>query len=201
VKETLFPLIRHALTVGAGFLAGKGFFDAAAADELIAGAMAVIAVIWSYQAKRVKPDPAAVGALALGCMLLFSTGCVRTPKEGQVIPPSQQIDNYIPAIEASAMIGTRKVLKKHPDWKDEFELAAADLEILATAEDLDFLTIMSIVQRLPVKQLQGEDAQLYIEGATVLLAGYGDRLVSLDKLENVSLVAGALAKGIRAGSK
>jgi hypothetical protein len=47
-KEFVFSLVRHALTVGAGFLVAKGFTDADSAQALIGGVMGTVAVAWAH---------------------------------------------------------------------------------------------------------------------------------------------------------
>jgi hypothetical protein len=77
MKATLFPLIRHALTVGAGYLIGAGYFDSGASDEIVAGIMALIAVVWSHFEKRPPADNGTPVALVIGILSLsmFSAGC------------------------------------------------------------------------------------------------------------------------------
>ena len=47
-KEFIFSLVRHALTVGAGWLVAKGMTDGESAQALIGGVMGTIAVAWSH---------------------------------------------------------------------------------------------------------------------------------------------------------
>ena len=47
-KEFIFSLIRHGLTVGAGWLVAKGMTDGESAQALIGGVMGTIAVAWSH---------------------------------------------------------------------------------------------------------------------------------------------------------
>jgi hypothetical protein len=47
-KEFVFSLVRHALTVGAGYLVAKGFTDADSAQALIGGVMGTVAVAWAH---------------------------------------------------------------------------------------------------------------------------------------------------------
>jgi hypothetical protein len=50
--KALLPLIRHALTVGAGFLIAKGTVDEGTANEAVGALMTLIAVVWSYVEKH-----------------------------------------------------------------------------------------------------------------------------------------------------
>lgn len=47
-KEFLFSMIRHTLTVGAGYLVAKGLTDADSAQALVGGIMGTVAVAWSH---------------------------------------------------------------------------------------------------------------------------------------------------------
>lgn len=120
--------------------------------------------------------------------LLF-TGCATTG--GNVTP-----QDLTPAIKTAALVGTTLVLKDHPEWRGYFVSAAGELAILEQAEKIDFAIILAIFYRLPVKELQSDEAKLAVAGATILLSGYGGKIVELDKLENVRPLAKALREGI-----
>ena len=47
-KEFAFSLIRHGLTVGAGWLVANGFTDGDSAQALIGGVMGTVAVAWAH---------------------------------------------------------------------------------------------------------------------------------------------------------
>jgi hypothetical protein len=106
------------------------------------------------------------------------------------------VDDFTPAIKTAAFAGSWYAIKENPHWREGFQIAAADLRIIENAEQIDFATIMAIALRLPVDELKSEEAQLAITGATILLSGYGGRIIELDKLENVRPVAKALREGI-----
>jgi hypothetical protein len=53
-KELLFPLIRHGLTVGAGYLVAKGALDEGSANEVVGAVMALAGVGWSLLEKRLS---------------------------------------------------------------------------------------------------------------------------------------------------
>lgn len=133
---------------------------------------------------------AAVVAFAIASLV----GCSTTSGTKQV-----DVQDFIPAIKTAAMVGTTYSLNEHPEWRSGFETAAKELKVLETADKIDFATIMAIVTRLPVKELQSSDARLAISGATILLSGYGNKIVALEKLDNVRPVATALREGIELG--
>jgi hypothetical protein len=130
--------------------------------------------------------------LILIATIIGLTGCASTGGK-------MTVADATPAIKTAASIGTYAVLREHPEWRAQFIVAANDLEILEHADTIDFATIMAIVQRLPVKKLQSDKAQLAITATTMLLAGYGDRIVALDKMENMRPIVKALREGVEIG--
>ena len=54
MNPMMASLIRHALTLGAGYLVGKGYIDSSMANEVVGGVMSVGAVGWSFFEKRSK---------------------------------------------------------------------------------------------------------------------------------------------------
>ncbi len=51
-KEQIFGLIRHALTVVGGALVAKGYIEEDVVPEAVGAIVALIGVVWSYQAKK-----------------------------------------------------------------------------------------------------------------------------------------------------
>lgn len=140
-----------------------------------------------------------IKSLILGAALAIAAigpvGCATSQTGGQ----GQTVQDYTPAITTAALFGTHYTLQERPDWKPYFTAAAAELAVLETAEKIDFNTILAVVLRLPVKELNSPDARLAIAGATILLQGYSGKIVELDKLENVRPIARALREGITLG--
>jgi hypothetical protein len=50
--ETIFGIVRALLAAGAGYLAGKGYIDVGATDELVGAGLLIITAIWSALAKN-----------------------------------------------------------------------------------------------------------------------------------------------------
>lgn len=58
-KEKLFGIVRHGLTIGAGYLVGKHAKDAGINVEEVVGAiMTLVGVGWSVFAKKKSAEPA-----------------------------------------------------------------------------------------------------------------------------------------------
>lgn len=51
-KDKILGVVRHILTMGAGYLMAKGIVDEGSAQEIIAGVMALIGVLWSVADKK-----------------------------------------------------------------------------------------------------------------------------------------------------
>ncbi len=54
--DSVLGLVRHVLTFGAGYLVANNFIDDAAAQQAIAGLMALVAVVWSTIEKRKRTE-------------------------------------------------------------------------------------------------------------------------------------------------
>lgn len=57
MNPQLAGLVRHFLTVGAGWLIGRGVLDDATGQQLVGAVMALIGVGWSWLAKKPAEPP------------------------------------------------------------------------------------------------------------------------------------------------
>lgn len=111
--------------------------------------------------------------------------------------PTGQRD-IAPAIKTAAYMGTAYAILENPSWRKGFEEAVFDLKLLEAAETIDFTMVLSIVNRLPVKELRSSKAAILITSATILLSDYGGSL-PLDQFEKLKLVVKAMREGIELG--
>ena len=51
-QEDIGSWFRHSLTLGAGYLVGKGVIDAGMADGIVSALMVLAAAAWSWKQKR-----------------------------------------------------------------------------------------------------------------------------------------------------
>jgi len=58
-QDFIYSMVRHFLTLGAGYLVAHGIADAGTAETLVGGVMAAIAIGWSWFKNR--PTPPAQG--------------------------------------------------------------------------------------------------------------------------------------------
>ncbi len=129
-------------------------------------------------------------AVLLAGSLLF-TGCATTSPTA--------VQRVATATKIAAYLGTAEYVRLHPETRELFVLAANELDRLAKAESYDWVDVMAVVHRLPVKELQSPQARLVISVATIFLEEYGAAPVSLDRMTEWRPVVVALRDGIRLG--
>lgn len=95
----------------------------------------------------------------LSCLLLNS-GCSTSA------PTPQSIQNKAKGI---AYLVTAESLLQHPNWQEHFEVASLEFQTLATSTNLGLAEITAILRELPVKELRGERAAIYITVGTLFL--------------------------------
>lgn len=130
----------------------------------------------------------AVAAFALA-------GCVTGPNGNQV-PDTARI---AAVSREAAALGTYEALKANPGWKAQFELARVELLDVVAGDTITAAQLVSVLGRLPVKQLQGDTARIAISAAKILIAGAGWSVVPAEKLNQIRPIALAIAEGIQQG--
>lgn len=125
--------------------------------------------------------------LSFCTLLLLPIGCATTDN-------SQSLESLT---HVAAYVGTAEALREHPDWRDEFEQASAELALLEQGP-IDIIALVEIVQRLPVKELRSDRAVLYISAATILLSDHLNS-IPIERLENIRPIISALRRGIDRG--
>lgn len=63
MNPEIMSLLRHALTVGGGFLIAHGYVDTIGMESIIGGVMAVLAVAWAMYSKQAS-SPEAINLAA-----------------------------------------------------------------------------------------------------------------------------------------
>ena len=98
--------------------------------------------------------------LCASVAILF-TGCKTT---GTLTP--QSIQNKAKGI---AYLVTAESLLQHPEWKEYFQVASLEFATLGASTNVGLPQITQIISELPVKQLKGERAQIYLTVGTMFL--------------------------------
>lgn len=130
-----------------------------------------------------------IGAL---CLCLFAgSGCA-------VFKNPSTVQRIATSCKVAAFVGTSEYVRQHPESRSKFEAARDELHILATADVVDWVTLLAIVQRLPVKEVHTERATLIITAATILLSDYAGSL-PLNQQAELKVFAKALEDGVALG--
>ncbi len=99
----------------------------------------------------------------------------------------------------AAIDGTQDILATHPQWAPQFQLAADQLNALATSPTISIDNILAIAQQLPVNELKSPTAKLSFEGATLLISLLDVPQLNPQTTAELQSVAKAIADGINFG--
>jgi len=130
----------------------------------------------------------AILTLTFTIPLAMTTGCASIP--------GTALNKVLNKSKGVAFIITAELIKKHPEYRDGFMQASADLKFVAETDVVDVNTVMAIINRLP--KLQEGDAAIYVSG---LLIVFTDELSALavKNPEEVRQAAKGLYQGIDLG--
>ena len=126
---------------------------------------------------------------ALIGMLTLAAGC-------STLSGSQKARIHT-GVTVAAYVGTVETLRAHPEYRLGFEAAALELKALEDGQ-IDTIKLLEIVNRLPVKELKSDRAQMIITAATIVLA---DEIgaTPIEKLNDLKPVVAAIREGIERG--
>lgn len=99
----------------------------------------------------------------------------------------------------AAIDGTADILSTHPQWVSQFQLAANQLNSLATSPTISLDNILTIAQQLPVKELKSQTAKLSFEGATLVISLLDVPQLPSQATADLQSIAKAIADGINTG--
>lgn len=124
-------------------------------------------------------------------LTVLLTGCITADKARMICPQ----------VETIAARGTKSVLLANPQHRAGFEAAAVLLEQAAKDTTLDFTDLAAVLDKLPVRELQSEDARLLIDTGliTIKLLFPNDPALDVSDYESATVIAGCLAGGIHLG--
>lgn len=132
-------------------------------------------------------DKLSVGLVTIG--LVGLTGCAVFKENPQL---AQRVQT---AAKLAAYVGGSEYLRAHPETRPAFEIARAELARLETADAIDLATLFDIINRLPVKNLQSDRAQMLVAAGTILLSDYAGAL-PVDRLKELQPMAKAIREGL-----
>jgi hypothetical protein len=99
------------------------------------------------------------------------------------------------AAKIAAFVGSAEYLHAHPEHRAGFESARAELLEFEASDTVDFATLLAVVQRLPVKEIKSERAQMIITVATIAISDVGGAL-PVERLSDLKPVARSIREGI-----
>lgn len=141
-KEQVFGLIRHALTVGAGILASYGYGTEELWTTVVAGIMALVAIIWSVKAPEKPKKGGSSGTLMLLLAIAFVpfwfTGCATLEKIERENPATYQAGKTF--IQFALNSAKEAFLAKNPQYREGLTLVLDGLSNLpprAAIEELE----------------------------------------------------------------
>lgn len=133
------------------------------------------------------------------------TGC-KTGPDGQKtlnVPSGlSTLTNYTTVATIAAKDGTFLALKSKPEWRPQFVQARDSLLVIARSEQVTLSSVIAIIQKLDVKQLKGETAQLIAGDVQIILEDtVNGKFAVFDKNQSadVAKLADAIARGITIG--
>lgn len=100
------------------------------------------------------------------------------------------------AAEHAAYDTTVLVLAKNPEWKPKFVLTFDRLRWLEAQPVFGSQTVLDVLHNLPVHKMQGPEAALIFDGATLLVQTAGNPELNMNTQESLRLVVGGLAQGV-----
>lgn len=137
---------------------------------------------------------AALVTITLTIAIVSFTGCALvspTPNDGT--QPNA-------LIKIAAKDGTWLYLKKHPEQRPAFLLAAAELAKIEQADVINFGTVLAIVNQLPVKELKTDVSYLIFSDVTILLENLNGLQLDLSKTAQLRSAIIGLRQGLELGA-
>lgn len=132
--------------------------------------------------------------------LTTQTGC------GTLDPGDDPVtEKYRPLVYSITYAGSVITLRNSDeDVRTKFEQVNDSLSALLITEQIDAFAVARVLSTLPVKELQGDDAQLIISTGAALLVVYDDALLTPETKSTLEMtarelrvIAGAIRDGIR----
>lgn len=125
----------------------------------------------------------------LAAAALLSTGCQTTASRSERVQTAAKLAAYV---------GTTEYLRARPETRPGFILAVEALKQIESAETVDLVTLLAVVNKLPTKELRSDRAQMLITSATILLSDFAGAL-PLERIGELKPVATSIREGVELG--
>lgn len=102
------------------------------------------------------------------------------------------------AAKVAAYVGCYEHLQQHPEAREAWVAARDALFQLEAAETVDLVTLVAVLNHLPVKELKSPRAQMVVTAATLLLTDYLGTIPA-DQLDKLKPIARAIKEGVDLG--
>lgn len=129
--------------------------------------------------------------IGLATTLGLFTGCA-------VLNNPTQLQRACTAAKVAAYVGCYEHLQEAPAARPQWIAARDALFQLEAAETVDLVTLVAVLNNLPVKELKSPRAQMVITAATILLTDYLGTIPA-DQIDKVKPLARAIKEGIDLG--
>ncbi len=146
-----------------------------------------------------------LAAMAAG-ILVLTPGCASTSSGGSPSYSTNAVSSTPTmaamqiAAKSAAYLGAKIAVDKKPNLKPIFEDVQTGLTALIAAGNFSADDLTTLLKKIPVQELQGDNGNLVIGEAVVLWDQFGHQLISLDKADTfknyVLPVAQAILDGL-----
>lgn len=127
-------------------------------------------------------------------VLPLLTGCASL-NDGLSGSNAQRIQT---SVKLAMYFGTQAYLADKPQARPAFVIARDELAALSTADNIDAVTFLAILNRLPLKEIKGKQSEVLVTAATIILSDFAGEL-QLDQLKQLQPIAKSMADGITLG--
>jgi hypothetical protein len=131
--------------------------------------------------------------LTLLSSILFFTGC-------STVGNAPDLARVKTSAKLAAYIGSSEYMRANPVSRPGFALAVEALKEIETAPTVDLTMLLSVVNRLPTKDIRSERVQMLITSTTILLSDFGGQL-PLERMAELRPVATAIREGVELALK
>lgn len=133
--------------------------------------------------------------IAVTFAFLF-TGCTSF----QEFMDADRTERLASRLESVAFSGTVLVLRNNPGHQAIFEEVHEELVEQEGRDGLTYETLVGILRKLPIDELKGDDAFLYVEGGRAIFSPTGGEIIDLGQTgESIHVLAGGIRRGIERG--
>lgn len=122
---------------------------------------------------------------------LTFTGCKTV--DGQSVADVERIARV--AGEATT-IAVEELLPRHPEWKEQFKIAYAELVALEKSDTIGINNLLEIINRLPIKELGSDEARIAVRGARLVISAIDLPEIEADRVATIRPIVTAIREAL-----